>query len=138
MGQARAHHFEEERMSIEKQVVQVTSYELTGSAEAFTRAISALSARTQAEGPRGILRYSFYVNADNATAGAIIIYRDSEAWLGQHDFVSGLDEYQDFYKTIRLVGLRFFGDLSPAMRQWLDERNLQYEDAGQLVAGFQR
>jgi hypothetical protein len=125
-------------MSIEDQIVQMSSYELTDSAEVFTKAISALSARTQAEGPHGILRYSFYVYAENGTAGSIIVYRDPEAWLGQHDFAASLDEYQDFYNTIRLVGVRFFGNLSPEIRQWLDERNLKYEFAGQLAAGFAR
>ena len=125
-------------MSIENQIIQMTSYQLTDSAEAFTKAILALSKRTQEEGPENILRYSFYVNAGGGTAGSIIVYRDPEAWLGQHDFVTSLDEYQHFYKTIRLAGLRFFGNLSPKIRQWLDERNLQYEYAGQLAAGFER
>ena len=69
----------ENKMSIENQIIQMTSYQLTDSAEAFTKAISALSQRTQEEGPENILRYSFYVNAGDGTAGSIIVYRDPEA-----------------------------------------------------------
>lgn len=123
---------------MENQIVQVASYELTQTAQAFTDAISALSRRTQSDGPSGILRYSFYVNADSGTAGSVIVYQDSEAWLGQHDFAASLDEYRDFYKTIRLVGLTFFGNLSAEMRQGFDERNLKYEYVGQFAAGFDR
>ena len=125
-------------MSIENQIIQISSYELTGTAEAFTKAIGSLSNRTQKDGPEDILRYTFYVNPKEGTAGAVIVYRDAEAWLGQHDFATSLVEYQDFYKTIRLVGLRFFGKLSPEIQQWLDERNVQYEYAGPLAAGFER
>ena len=125
-------------MSIDNQIIQMTSYQLTGSAEAFKKAILVLSNRTQEEGPDGILRYSFYVNAKEGTAGSIIVYRDPEAWLGQHDFVTSLDEYQHFYKTVRLAELKFFGNISSEIRQWLDERDLEYEYAGQLAAGFDR
>lgn len=125
-------------MSIENQIIQMTSYQLTGSAEAFSKAITALSKRTFDEGPANILRYTFYVNDGDGTAGAIIVFQNAEAWLGQHDFVTSLDEYQQFYKTVRLVGLRFFGDLSSEIRRWLDERNLEYEFAGPLAAGFER
>jgi hypothetical protein len=125
-------------MSIEDQIIQTSSYELIDSAEAFTQAITVLSARTQADGPSGILRYSFYVNAGDGTAGSLIIYQDPETWLGQHDFVTSLNEYQQFYQTIQLTGLRFFGNFPPAVRQWLDERNISYEYTGQLAAGFER
>jgi hypothetical protein len=125
-------------MSIENQIIQMTSYQLTDSAEAFTQAITALSKRTLDKGPANILRYSFYVSAGDGTAGAIIVFQDPEAWLGQHEFVTSLDEYRQFYKTVRLAGLRFFGDLSPEIRRWLDKRNLEYEYAGPLAAGFER
>jgi len=60
-------------MSIEDQIVQMASYELTDNAETFTKAITALSTRTQAEGPRGISRYSFYVNAGARNAGSNVV-----------------------------------------------------------------
>lgn len=125
-------------MSIENQIVQIASYQLTETADAFTKTIRALSRRTHEDGPEGILRYSFYVNPENGTAGSTILYRDPEAWLSQHDFAISLDEYQDFYQTIRLVGLKFFGNLSPKIHLWLEERDLAYEYAGPLAAGFER
>ena len=125
-------------MSIETHIVQVTNYQLTASSEAFVEAITALSDRSQQEGPSDIIRYSFYVNADQETAGAVIIYRNSEAWLAQHRLVASLEEYPKFYQTVRLVGLQLFGEISPDIRQFFDERRLAFTDGGRLAAGFER
>ncbi len=125
-------------MSLETQLVQMSRYELTASPEEYTQAIAALSRRTQAEGPEGVLRYSFYVNPEEGTAGSLIVYRDPKAWMAQHDVVGPWDEYQRFYQTIRLVGLRFLGNLPAEIRGWLDERGLSYEYLGHMAAGFER
>ena len=125
-------------MSFETQLVQMSRYELTASADAYTEAITALSGRTEAEGPEGVLRYSFYVDPEGETAGSLIIYRDPEAWMAQHDVVGPWEEYQRFYQTIRLVGLRFLGNFPAEIRGWLDERGLSYEYLGHLAAGFER
>ncbi len=125
-------------MSMYQQLVQESSYELIAPAEAFTQAISALSKRTMDDGPAGVLRYSFFVNEEAGTAGALIVYADPDAWIKQHEFVPTLEEYKQFYTTIRLVGLRLFGNLPQEIRQGLDERNIAYEYVGQLAAGFSR
>jgi hypothetical protein len=125
-------------MSVETHIVQVTNYQLTASAEAFVAAITALSERSRQEGPRDIIRYSFYVNPDEGTAGAVIIYRNAGAWLAQHELVASLEEYPKFYQTVRLVGLQLFGDISPEIRQFFDERRLAFTDGGRLAAGFER
>lgn len=129
---------ENTKMALENQVIQVTSYELIGTAESFTKAIKSLSKQTLENGPKGILRYSFYVNDEQKVAGATIIYQDPEAWIEQHEFVPALSEYQDFYTTIRLKGLTFFGNLSPEISQFLEDHNVTYEYGGQLAAGFHR
>lgn len=123
---------------MEEQLMQATRYHLIGSAEAFTKAIERLRRLTQERGPEGLLRYSFYVNAENHSACAVIIYRDSRSWLEQRAFVTSLEEYQDFYKTVRLSGTEFYGHLSPDVRQWLAEHDVAFEYAGPLAAGFER
>ena len=123
---------------MDNEVVQETRYRLRASADEFTRAAHALVSRVEVEGPPGLLRYSFYVNPDVREASAILVYRDAATWLGQHHFVPGLDEYAAFQETVALEELRFFGDVTPELREWLDSRNLSYELAGPLAAGFER
>ncbi len=121
---------------VERQLVQMSRYELTASREEYVAAISALANRVETEGPEGVIRYSFYAGDD--TAGLLIVCRDPEAWLAQHEMVAPMEEYQPFYETIRLVGLRFLGNLTQEMRAWLDERNVGHEYLGTLAAGFER
>ena len=125
-------------MALEKQIIQIASYRLTAPAEDFTSAITALSRQTQAGGPGGILRYSFYVNPEEQTAGSVIVFRDPESWIEQHKFVGSLVEYQNFYNTIELAGLRFLGNLTSEILDWLHARQLQFKYDGQLAAGFER
>ena len=125
-------------MSIENHIVQVTNYQLTAPASDFVEAITTLAERSREEGPGDMIRYSFYTNPDQGTAGAIIIYRNAAAWLAQHQLVASLEEYPKFYRTVRLVGLQLFGEISPEIRQFFDERRLSFTDGGQLAAGFER
>jgi hypothetical protein len=58
--------------------------------------------------------------------------------MAQHDFVPKLEEFKQLYKTIHLVGLQFLGNLTPEVKQWLEEHDASCESGGTLEAGFCR
>jgi quinol monooxygenase YgiN len=112
--------------SISEQIVQMVTYDIVGGYLAFSQSLAALVARTQAEN-LGILRYSFYVNANRTTAESLIVYRDEAAWLKRHETVSSIEEYRRFNSIVRATRIRLFGPLTRTLVEWLSDRGVAYE-----------
>ena len=131
-------------MGRDRRITNINEYELKASAAAFTEAISAIAARTQAEGHPGVLSYRFFVNGDAGTAGAVIVYSDPEAWIAHHEMIPSWEEMPAFQATVALRRAVLFGTLSESMETWLDKSGIR-ESAdielaihGDLAAGFDR
>ena len=65
-------------MQLAAQIVNVNEYDLKAPPDDFVAAIGALADRTERAGHVGVLEYRFYVDATAETAGAVIVYADSE------------------------------------------------------------
>lgn len=113
-------------------------YHLLGSAADFTRAITALAARVQAEGDPGVLSYRFYTGEN--TARAVIDYANPAAWIGHHDIAMAWPEMLALHAIARLADVTFLGPLNDEIRAYLAGSNLKAQiDSGYtFAAGFQR
>lgn len=60
-------------------IINVNEYELIAGVEPFVSAISALADRTQREGHPGVFVYRWFVNEDEGSAGAVIMYENADA-----------------------------------------------------------
>jgi quinol monooxygenase YgiN len=94
-------------MSIDRQIINVNEYRLAADADAFVQAISALAQRTEAEGEPGVLRYQFYVDRNENSAMATIVYDEAEAWLKHHRIACTRPEMAALQATVELERLTF-------------------------------
>jgi quinol monooxygenase YgiN len=119
-------------------IIQVTEYELADTAETYIDAISALADRTDREGHPGVLGYQFYVNRTENTAGAVIQYADSDAWLAHHRMAYQWVEMPALQATVALKRLTLFGPLNDELRAWIGGTGLEYIHYDEAAAGFIR
>ncbi|WP_417668134.1 hypothetical protein [Roseibium sp.] len=115
-------------------------YHLTFGASEFTRAITALSERVQAEGHPGVLGYRFFVNGHEKTARAVVDYRDAAAWIGHHDLAMGWPEMKALHDVAHLEDVTFLGTLTPEIQDWIDRSSLKAKvhSGNRFAAGFIR
>ena len=107
-------------------------YKLTGSADEFVSAISALARRVEAQGHGGILSYRFFVNADSGEAKAVIDYADPEAWIGHHDIAMEWPEMKALHAAATLTDVIFLGPLTPEIEAWIAGSTLK----ATIISGF--
>ena len=125
-------------MAIDVQIVNVTEYELTAPADEFVEAITALTRRTETEGEPGVLRYHFFVNRENETAIATIVYRDAAAWLEHHRIAYEWPEMAALQATVRLKRLTFLGPLDEKIEAMAAGIDVPIARCDTLAAGFSR
>lgn len=125
-------------MPIDQEIVNVNEYELAGTAEEFVAAISALAERTETEGDSGVLRYQFYVNADDGTATAVIVYRDAASWLEHHRMAYEWPEMAVLQATVKLQRLTFLGPLDDEIEAMAAGVPVPVVRSDALAAGFSR
>jgi hypothetical protein len=118
----------------------LNTYILRGSADDFATAITALAARVEAEGERGVLSYRFFVSAELGQARAVIDYATPEAWIGHHDIAMAWPEMQALHGVAALSHVTFLGPMTPEIRAWLDRSGLKaaVETGYVAAAGFRR
>lgn len=123
---------------METQIINVNQYRLVGSADSFVEAISALANRTEHEGVPGVLRYSFYVDPEAETAGAVIVYADPDAWIRHHELAAQWEEMGALQSTVALEALTWFGPVTDEIRRWVGRVPVDIRFHGDLAAGFRR
>lgn len=118
----------------------LNTYTLRGSVADFKTAITALAARVEAEGERGVLSYWFFVSADAGLARAVIDYATPKAWIGHHDISMTWPEMKALHGVAALSHVTFLGPITPEIRAWLDRSGLkaQVETGYVASAGFCR
>jgi quinol monooxygenase YgiN len=125
-------------MDAGKQIIQVNEYNLIDSADTFVAAITALTQRTRDEGHPGVRSYHFYVNRDEKTAGATIVYADADAWLAHHQIAYQWEEMPVLQATVSLKRLILLGPLSEELDQSLANAGISFSHYDTLAAGFSR
>lgn len=125
-------------MQVGQQVVNVNEYELRATPDEFIEAISALARRTEADGHPGVLLYQFYVNPEQETAGAVIVYSDAAAWLAHHHMAYEWEEMASLQATVALQRLTILGPLDQEVEDWLGEAGLSFTHYTTIAAGFMR
>jgi hypothetical protein len=118
----------------------LNQYTLTAGAEAFRLAITRLADRVQREGHPGLLTYRFFIDAEGATARAVVDYRDAEAWIGHHDLAMPWPEMAALHAVARLSQVTFLGAVSPEITAWIAGSSLraQITQGYSFAAGFRR
>lgn len=108
-------------------LIVINEYDLIAPAESFAKAISALAARVEAQGDRGIRSYRFFLAPDGTTARAVIRYDGPGAWMGHHATSFQWPEMTAMHATARLARVTFLGQFSAEMRDWIENSSLTAE-----------
>lgn len=125
---------------MEAQLTILTLYRLMADAGAFVAAITALAARVEREGERGVLAYRFWVNEAEGTARAIIDYATPQAWIGHHDISMAWPEMKALHGVATLFEVTFLGPMTEDIRFWLAGSGLKARvtDGFVAAAAFRR
>ena len=123
---------------MDAQIVNINEYRLAAGADRFVEAINAVAQRTETEGEPGVLRYQFYVNRDDNTAVATIVYRDANAWLEHHRLAYEWPEMGALQATVRLQRLTFLGPLNEEIEAMASGIDVPIARCDTLAAGFSR
>jgi len=113
--------------------------ELTRPFQEFADAIEAASRRLEAEGVEELVAVHFYGSPESTEVGAILTFSARERMIDHIEMVSGWEEFERFFATVKPLDVRVYGKLSEEAEEWIgkfgDIMSRKFEDH---VAGFVR
>jgi hypothetical protein len=126
------------RASAEEHVTLVEVLELTGSFEEFAAAVRAATRRLESEGVKALVTLQFYANPGSTEAGAILTFSDRDRVMEHIGMISGWEEFERFFGTVRPVDVRVYGKLSAEAEGWVRQFGVVSRAFEEHVAGFVR
>jgi hypothetical protein len=126
------------RASAEEHVTLVEVLELTGSFEEFAAAVRAATRRLESEGVKALVTLQFYANPGSTEAGAILTFSDRDRVMEHIGMISGWEEFERFFGTVRPVDVRVYGKLSAEAEGWVRQFGVVSRAFEDHVAGFVR
>jgi hypothetical protein len=126
------------KASAAQYVTLVEVMELTRPFEEFADAIEAASRRLETEGVEELVAVHFYGSPESTEAGAILTFSDRERMIDHIGMISGWEEFEWFFATVKPLDVRVYGKLSEEAEEWIgrfDVLSRKFEDH---VAGFVR
>ena len=120
-------------------VTLVEVMELTRPFEEFASAIGAASRRLEAEGVQELVAVHFYGSAESTKAGAILTFSDRDRMIDHIEMISGWEEFERFFATVKPLDLRVYGRLSAEAEAWIGQfGDIMSKKFEHHVAGFVR
>jgi hypothetical protein len=119
-------------------VTLVEVLELTVPYEEFARAVEAASRRLEAEGVRELVTVHFYGSPESTEAGAILTFSDRERMIDHIEMISGWEEFERFFATVKPLDVRVYGRLSEEAEEWIGRFDVLSKKFEHHVAGFVR
>jgi hypothetical protein len=126
------------RASAEEHVTLVEVLELTSSFEEFAAAVRAATRRLESEGVKALVTLQFYANPGSTEAGAILTFSDRDRVMEHIGMISGWEEFERFFGTVRPVDVRVYGKLSAEAEGWVRQFGVVSRAFEDHVAGFVR
>jgi hypothetical protein len=119
-------------------VTLVEVLELTRPFDEFEVAISAAARRLEAEGIRELVTLQFYATPGSTEAGAILTFSDRERVMEHIKLISGWEEFDRFFATVRPLDVRVYGKLGAEAEGWVRQFGVLSKTFDAHVAGFVR
>lgn len=120
-------------------VTLVEVLELTVPFKEFEEAVSAATARLEAEGVRELVSMNFYGEPGSTQVGAILTFSDRERIEEHMNMVSSWEEFGRFFATVKPLDVRVYGRLSEDAEAWIGQfGNIVSKKFEEHVAGFVR
>ncbi len=125
---------------MDQTLIIVNEYRLLAEASDFVAAITALAARVDREGERGVLSYRFHASSLEPAAAAVVHYRDPAAWIGHHETAMVWPEMAGLHRVAKLARVTALGPVTEAIHAWLARSGLvvEWRHFDIRAAGFDR
>jgi len=112
--------------------------ELTRPFEEFAAAIQAAARRLEAEGIEELVSLQFYADPEATEVGAILTFTDRNRMMEHIDMITGWEEFERFFGTIKPIDVRVYGKLSAEAEEWVRQFGVVSKTFEDHVAGFVR
>lgn len=124
--------------SASEYVTLVEVLELTSSFEEFEAAVRAATRRLETEGVRELVTLQFYAAPGSTEAGAILTFTDRSRVIEHIEMITGWEEFERFFATVKPIDVRVYGRLSPEAEEWVRQFDVLSKTFEDHVAGFVR
>ena len=121
-----------------EQVTLVEVLELTRPFEEFAEAIRAAARRLEAEGIEELVTLQFYAAPGSTEVGAILTFTDRDRILEHIGMITGWEEFERFFGTVKPIDVRVYGKLSVEAEAWVRQFGVVSKTFEEHVAGFVR
>ena len=120
------------------QVTLVEVLELTRTFEEFADAVRAAARRLEAEGIEELVTLQFYAAPGSTEVGAILTFTDRDRILEHIGMITGWEEFERFFGTVKPIDVRVYGKLSVEAEAWVRQFGVVSKTFEEHVAGFVR
>jgi hypothetical protein len=119
-------------------VTLVEVLELTRPFEEFASAVRAAARRLEAEGIKELVTLQFYTDPGSTEVGAILTFADRSQLMRHIEMISGWEEFERFFATVKPLDVRVYGKLSAEAEEWVGQFGVMSKTFEEHVAGFVR
>jgi D-mannonate dehydratase len=119
-------------------VTLVEVLELTRTFEEFAVAVRAAARRLEAEGIEELVTLQFYADPGSTEVGAILTFADRSRLMEHIDMITGWEEFERFFSTVKPIDVRVYGKLSVEAEGWVRQFDVVSKTFEDHVAGFVR
>ena len=126
------------RTPASEHVTLVEVLELTQPFEEFAAAVQAAARRLEVEGIKELVTLQFYADPASTEVGAILTFTDRNRMMKHIDMISGWEEFERFFGTVKPIDVRVYGKLSAEAEEWVGQFGVVSKAFEDHVAGFVR
>jgi hypothetical protein len=119
-------------------VTLVEVLELTRPFEEFAAAVEAAALRLEAEGIEELVTLQFYADPASTEVGSILTFTDRNRMMEHIDMITGWEEFERFFATVRPLDVRVYGELSAEAQEWVGQFGVVSKTFEEHVTGFVR
>ena len=119
-------------------VTLVEILELTRPFEEFAHAVRAAARRLETEGVEALVTLQFYATPASTEVGAILTFADRDQIMEHIEMITGWEEFERFFATVKPLDVRVYGKLSVEAEVWVRQFGVVSKTFQEHVAGFVR
>ena len=112
--------------------------ELTRPLEEFAHAVRAAAQRLETKGVKALVTLQFYATPESTEVGAILTFADRERVMEHIEMITGWEEFERFFATVKPIDVRVYGKLSAQGEAWVRQFGVVSKTFEEHVAGFVR
>jgi hypothetical protein len=119
-------------------VTLVEVLQLTRPFEEFAHAVRAAARRLETEGVEALVTLQFYATPGSTEVGAILTFADRDQIMEHIEMITGWEEFERFFATVKPLDVRVYGKLSVEAEVWVRQFGVVSKTFEEHVAGFVR